>query len=49
VHRLRNPQRPVTVMPDEAAAFLFGPLVEAIRHQADDAVEQALKKSTKPA
>jgi hypothetical protein len=49
VHRLRKPQTRVTAMPDEAAAFLFGPLVEAIKRQADDAVEQALKKSTRPA
>jgi len=44
----RIPRRPgiVTTIPDEAAAYLFGPLMEAIKKQAGDAVAAAITQKT---
>jgi hypothetical protein len=41
VRRTKAPA-PVTTLPDEAAAYLFGPLIEAIRQEARDAVRAAI-------
>jgi hypothetical protein len=44
VRRIKKPKEPTTVtIPDEAAAYLFGPLVAAIRKEAVDAVAAANK------
>jgi hypothetical protein len=46
VHRVRPPKsQTVTAIPDEAVAFLFGPLMAAIEKKADDAVAQAVGRS----
>lgn len=46
VHRVRPPKsQAVTAIPDEAVAFLFGPLMAAIQKKADDAVAQAVGRS----
>jgi hypothetical protein len=44
VRRIKKPKEPTSVtIPDEAAAYLFGPLVMAIRKEAADAVAAASK------
>ena len=44
VRRIKAPELPpVATIPDEAAAYLFGPLVAAIREEAKDAVAVAIK------
>jgi hypothetical protein len=44
VRRIKKPKEPTAVtIPDEAAAYLFGPLVAAIRKEATDAVAAASK------
>jgi hypothetical protein len=44
VRRIKKPKEPVNVtIPDEAAAYLFGPLITAIRKEAADAVSAASK------
>jgi hypothetical protein len=49
VHRIRAPKtEPVSVIPDEAAAYLFGPLVQALRKEANDAVASALNGRARP-
>ena len=50
VHRVRRPksQMAPTVIPDDAANFLFGPLIAAIKGEAADAVETAVKSRAKP-
>lgn len=46
VHRVRPPKaQTVTSIPDEAAAFLFGPLMAAIERKADEAIERAIGRS----
>jgi Skp family chaperone for outer membrane proteins len=45
VRRIR-PKTSVATIPDEAAAYLFGPLVTAIRQEARDAVAAAVNKSS---
>jgi hypothetical protein len=48
VRRLKPPERaPITSIPDEAAAYLFGPLVQALRKEANDAVAAALNGRAK--
>ncbi len=46
----RIPRRPdvVTSIPDEAAAYLFGPLMEVIKKQAGDAVAAAIDQKNQP-
>jgi hypothetical protein len=41
VRRIKRPSVQTTAIPDEAAAYLFGPLVAAIRQEARDAVKAA--------
>ena len=41
--RPRRPDPPITI-PDEAARYLFGPLLDALRKEASDAVAVALNK-----
>jgi hypothetical protein len=44
VRRLKlPPKEDIITMPDEAAAYLFGPLVNALKKEASDAVAAALK------
>lgn len=43
VRRIKQPPVVTTMLPDESAAYLFGPLVEAIRQEARDAVRAAAK------
>jgi hypothetical protein len=43
VHRIKRSVARATTIPDEAAAYLFGPLVTAIRQEAQDAVKAATK------
>src|SRR6185312_6227858 len=45
----RIPPRPETIatIPDDAATYLFGPLVEAIKRQAEDAVTTAMADKAK--
>jgi hypothetical protein len=45
VRRIK-PKASVATIPDEAAAYLFGPLVAAIRQEARDAVAAAVKKNS---
>jgi hypothetical protein len=46
VRRIKKPKEAVAVtIPDEAAAYLFGPLVAAIRKEAADAVAAAVSKA----
>jgi hypothetical protein len=45
VRRIK-PKESVATIPDEAAAYLFGPLVSAIRQEARDAVAAAVNKSS---
>ena len=47
VHRIRRKDESVATIPDEAAAFLFGPLVEAIKRSASDAVAGAMAEQRK--
>jgi hypothetical protein len=47
VRRIK-PAVPVTTIPDDAAAYLFGPLVEAIRQEARDAVRAAVTGEAAP-
>jgi hypothetical protein len=48
VRRIKAPElAPVATIPDEAAAYLFGPLVAAIRQEAKDAVAAATRTSPK--
>jgi hypothetical protein len=43
VHRIKPPEvEPPTTMPDEAATYLFGPLVTAIKKAAKDAIAEAM-------
>jgi len=45
--RIKRPEtEPAAKLPDEAVAYLFGPLVEAIRKEASDAVAAAAATST---
>lgn len=49
VHRLKPPRPPkLTTLPNDAAAYLFGPLVEAIRKEAKDAVQAAVNEGSAP-
>jgi hypothetical protein len=49
VHRLKPPKPPsLTTIPDEAAVYLFGPLVEAIRQESRDAVRAAVNGEHAP-
>jgi hypothetical protein len=46
VRRIKKPKELSAVtIPDEAAAYLFGPLVAAIRKEAADAVAAAASKA----
>ncbi len=46
VKRIKRPREATNVaIPDEAAAYLFGPLVTAIRKEAADAVQAAVNKA----
>lgn len=46
IRRIRKPSEATTVaIPDEAAAYLFGPLVAAIRKEAAESVAAALSKA----
>jgi hypothetical protein len=46
VRRIKKPKDHAAVtIPDEAAAYLFGPLVAAIRKEASDAVAAAASKA----
>jgi hypothetical protein len=47
VRRIKPP-KPTPTIPDEAAAYLFGPLVAAIKTEARDAVAAAMKGSATP-
>jgi hypothetical protein len=47
VRRIKPPE-PTPTIPDEAAAYLFGPLVAAIKTEARDAVAAAMKGSATP-
>jgi hypothetical protein len=48
VRRIKKPKEATAVtIPDEAAAYLFGPLVAAIRKEAADAVAAAASKAQK--
>jgi hypothetical protein len=47
VRRIKAPV-PVTTLPDDAAAYLFGPLVEAIRQEAKNAVQAAVNGDAPP-
>jgi hypothetical protein len=48
VHRIKAPKtEPETLIPDEAAAYLFGPLIQALRKEANDAVAAALNGHAK--
>ena len=50
VHRLRPTEIDrTTTIPDEAAAYLFGPLVGAINQHVQDAVASAMKGTSKTA
>jgi hypothetical protein len=50
VQRIKTPPpETVTTMPDEAAAYLFGPLLQAIRKEANDAVAAAVNGHSKAA
>jgi hypothetical protein len=42
VHKIRKPVDEPTTIPEEAAAYLFGPLVTAIRSEARNAVAAAV-------
>jgi hypothetical protein len=42
VRRIKSPDAPIATIPDEAAAYLFGPLVAAIRSEATAAVSAAM-------
>jgi hypothetical protein len=49
VRRIRPPESTrVASIPDEAVAYLFGPLIQALRKEANDAVAAAMKGQTKP-
>jgi hypothetical protein len=43
VRRIKRPALQTTAIPDEAAAYLFGPLVAAIRQEAQEAVRAATR------
>jgi hypothetical protein len=43
VRRIKRPSVQTTTIPDDAAAYLFGPLVAAIRQEAQEAVRAATK------
>jgi hypothetical protein len=48
VRRIKPKKSEATVtIPDETAAYLFGPLVVAMRREASKAVAEALKETTK--
>jgi hypothetical protein len=48
VRRIKPPDAaPIASMPDEAAAYLFGPLIQALRKEANDAVATAMKGQVK--
>jgi hypothetical protein len=47
VRRIKSKPEVVTAIPDEAAAYLFGPLVAAIKQEAQDAVSAAMRGITK--
>jgi hypothetical protein len=50
VRRLRAPEpQPITTIPDEAAKYLFGPLLEAIRAEARDSVAAAMNGQARAA
>jgi hypothetical protein len=46
VRRIRLRENTVANMPDEAAVYLFGPLVDAIKIAASDAVSSAMSKAS---
>jgi hypothetical protein len=51
VHRIRRPKASApTAVPDEAVAFLFGPLLAEIKKTAEEAVNRAVndRDKTKP-
>src|SRR5436309_2368008 len=48
VHRFRPIPSAATTIPDEAAAYLFGPLVAAIKAEATAAVTAAVNGRVKP-
>ena len=47
VRRIRPSPEVVTAIPDDAAAYLFGPLVEAIKKQASESVSIAMAEHAK--
>jgi hypothetical protein len=50
VRRIKPLEPPaITALPDEAAAYLFGPLLDAIKSEANDAVVAAINKRSKTA
>jgi hypothetical protein len=50
VRRRKRPKpRPEATLPDDAATYLFGPVVDAIRKAANDAVAAAMNVHPKPA
>jgi hypothetical protein len=48
VRRIKPPEPLLTAIPDDAATYLFGPLVEAIRAEANAAVAAAVKTASPP-
>jgi hypothetical protein len=49
VHRRKQALDELTAIPDEAAAYLFGPLLDAIRKEAGDAVAAAVQSRAETA
>jgi hypothetical protein len=49
VHRFKRPEPEPVVIPDEAAAYLFGPLLDAIKKEAKGAVAAAMATPSKAA
>jgi hypothetical protein len=48
VRRIKPPDSaPIASIPDEAVAYLFGPLIQALRTEANDAVAAAMKANAK--
>lgn len=43
VHRIKAPLQTVTTIPDDAMTYLFGPLLEAVRKEANDAIVAVIK------
>jgi hypothetical protein len=49
VRRIKSKREAVADIPSDAATYLFGPLIEAIKKQADTAIAAALASQMKPA